>query len=111
MICIVLKTITDVEESDTRLPSLKTIVLRAISLAHLMRVQQSQYLFNLPSSGDQFDITSMDDINEEVDGDAQRTIRCATFPAIFKLSDEDGDLLDEKNVVAKAKVLCNDNET
>jgi hypothetical protein len=111
MICIALKTITEVEDSDARLASLKTIVLRAISLAHLIRVQQSQYLFSLPPPGDQFDITSMDDINEEVDGDAQRTIRCATFPAIFKLSDEDGDLLDEKNVVAKAKVLCNDNET
>ena len=111
MICIVLKSITDVEDSEARLSSLKTIVLRAISLAHQIRVQQSQYLFTLPSPGDQFDMTSMDDINEDVDGDVKRTIRCATFPAIFKLSDEDGVLLDEKNVVVKAKVLCTDNET
>lgn len=106
MVCITLKAVTDMEDSDSRRASLKTIVLRAISIAHSIRVQQSQYLFTLPSPGDQFDIDTMDDINEEENAD--RTIRCATFPAIFKLSDEDGDLLDEKNIVVKAKVLCNE---
>ena len=110
MICITLKAITDIEDSDARLASLKTIVLRAISLAHLIRVQQSQYLFILPAPKDQFDPASMDDINEDFDGDAERTIRCATFPAIFKLSDEDGDLLDERNIVVEAKVICNETE-
>ena len=110
LVCITLQAITDIDESDARLASLKTIVLRAISLAHLIRVQQSQYLFTLPAPNDQFDPASMDDINEDVDGDAERTIRCATFPSIFKLSDEDGDMLDERNVVVKAKVLCNEND-
>lgn len=111
MICITLQAITNVEDSDARLSSLKTIVLRAISIAHLIRVQQSQYLFALPRPGEQFDINTMDDINEEADADAEISIRCATFPAIYKLSDEDGDMLDEKNVVVKAKVLCNGDET
>lgn len=110
MIWITLKAITDVEDSDARMTSLKTIVLRAISLAHSIRVQQSQYLFSLPAPGHHFDATTMDDINEEVDGDSERCIRCATFPAIFKLSDEDDDVLEE-NVVVKSKVLCNDDET
>jgi predicted nucleic acid-binding Zn-ribbon protein len=111
MICITLKAITDVEDSDARLSSLKTIVLRAISTAHLIRVQQSQYLFSLPAPDEPFDSVSMDDINEVVDGDSRIPIRCATFPAIFKLSDGDGDMLEERNVVVKAKVLCNDDET
>ena len=111
MICITLRAITEVEDSDAKLSSLKTIVLRAITTAHLIRVQQSQYLFSLPAPGEHFDSASMDDINEIVDGDSQIAIRCATFPAIFKLSDGDGDMLEEKNVVVKAKVLCDDNET
>ena len=111
MICITLQAITDVEESEPRLTSLKTIIHRAITIAHLIRVQQAQYQFILSSPEDQFDPSSMDDISEETDAEAGRTIRCATFPAIIKLSDEDGDELEEKNIVVRAKVLCQDSET
>ena len=107
MICIALIAITEAEDSEARLNSLKAIIHRAISLAHLIRVQQAQYHFVLPASGGGFDAITMDDISDHVDTEIERTVRCATFPAIIKLKDEDGEELDERNVVAKAKVLCN----
>ena len=110
MICITLMAITEVEDSETRLTSLKTIVHRAISLAHLIRVQQAQYQFILPAPDDPFDANVMDDISDDGEAESERTVRCATFPAIVKLSDEEGDQLEEMNVVVKAKVLCNDSE-
>lgn len=111
MICITLQAITDVENSEARLSSLKSIIHRAISLAHLIRVQQAQYQFVLPHPEERFDATSMEDISDETEGEVERTVRCATYPAITKLTDEDGNQLDERNVVVKAKVLCHDSET
>ena len=110
MICITLQAITEVEESEARFSSLKSIVHRAISLAHLIRVQQAQYQFVLPHANERFNAISMEDISD-IEGEVERTVRCATFPAIAKLTDEDGDQLDAMNVVVKARVLCNDSET
>ena len=108
MICITLKAITQSEDRETRLPSLKSIVKRAISLAHLIRVQQVHYGFSLPSPGDPFNAASMDDILVGSDASTERTVRCATFPSLFKISDEDGNRLDLPNVIVRAKVVCNE---
>ncbi|KAK3691895.1 hypothetical protein LTR37_018388 [Vermiconidia calcicola] len=111
MICVILKVMTDVDDSDVRMSSLKTIVQRAISLAHLIRVQQSQYEFILPLAGATFDATSMDDISDVGESENIRRIRCATFPALIKIGDEDGKVLEPATIIVKAKVLCNNGET
>ncbi|KAK3713702.1 hypothetical protein LTR37_008396 [Vermiconidia calcicola] len=105
------KAATDVDESDVRMSSLKTIVQRAISLAHLIRVQQMQYEFVLPPAGAIFDAASMDDISDVGESENIRRIRCATFPALIKIGDEDGKVLEPATIIVKAKVLCNNGET
>lgn len=107
MICITLKALTDVEESEMMHTSLRTIVRRAVSLAHVIRVQQARYEFVLPKPAESFDADSMEDIADESESDTERTIRCATFPAIVKVSNDEGDHLDVRSLVVKAKVLCN----
>ena len=108
MICITLEAVTDVDESETRLPSLKAIIQRVISLAHLIRVQRAQYEFVLPSPGEAFDPLSMDDISDIIDSESEQHVRCAAFPALIKVGDEEGDELEPRNVVVKARVLCNE---
>lgn len=108
MICITLTAVTEVEESETRFASLKTIIKRAVSLAHLIRVQQSQYEFVFPTPGEHFDASCMEDISDEIDSDDERTLRFVTFPYIIKKIDDAGNNLDERNLVVKARVLCND---
>ena len=110
MICITLEAMTEVEDSGARLTSLKSIIKRAISLAHLIRVQQAQYEFILPSPGQPFDATAMDEIADESDAAVERIVKCATFPSITKVGDEDGDHLDHRTLIVKAKVLCNDSK-
>ena len=110
MCCITLHAMTEVDDSETRFSSLKSIVKRTVSLAHLIRVQQAQYGFILPAPGEQFDSTTMDDISDASDGGVERSVRCTTFPSIVKIGDEEGDRVDMRNLIVKAKVLCNDSE-
>ena len=108
---VALLSITEIEENEARLASLRVIMQRAIELAHLMRVQQAKYEVVLPSPRDQFDVSMMDDIFEDADADAERTVRLATFPALVKTTDEEGIRFESRSIVAKAKVLCEVNET
>ena len=106
MICVALKALTDAEDTENRQPSLKPIILRAISVAHLIRVQQSTYEFLLPYPGDAFDQDTMESIVEDLDDDDNRIVRCATFPSIAKTNDVAGGGPNPGGVIAKAKVLC-----
>lgn len=106
MICITLNAVTEMEESEARMNSLRTIVRRTISLAHQVRAQQSQYDFVLPSPDEAFEISAMDDIFDDGETDDGRIVRCATFPSLFKIADDDGIFLEPKKTVFRAKVLC-----
>lgn len=106
MICITLNTLTDMEESQSRVSSLNAIVKRTVSLAHSFRVQRAQYEFSLPSPGASYDPDVMEDDSLEGDDAAECGIRCATFPSVVKRGDEDGDNEQLSNVVVKAKVRC-----
>lgn len=110
MICIALQTLTESDEIDGWQTSLKPIVQRAISLAHLIRSQHSTYTFVLPSSAETFDPKTMEDVGE-TGSSSDHTIRCATFPAMLKTSDESGQTMDEQHVVVKATVVCVEEET
>lgn len=107
MICITLNAMTEMEESEARLGSLRTIVRRAILLAHQVRSQQAGYDFVLPAPGDAFEAASMDDIvddGEEAGGG--RSVKCATFPSLFKSVDDEGVGIEPRKAVFRAKVLC-----
>lgn len=108
MICITLQALTEVEESEARLTSLKAIVKRAISLAHLVRVQEARYEVVLPLPGQKFDPDVMDDIFDGNDASVNRAVRCAVFPSVVKVGGEEGDQSGVRNVVVKAKTLCNE---
>lgn len=108
MICIALKAITDADDTEKCQPSLKPIISRAISVAHLIRVQQATYEFSLPFPADVFRPESMESIVEDVDEVDERLIRCATFPSIIKTSVVEKDSTQPGGVVVKAKVLCNE---
>lgn len=110
MVCITLNAMAEMEENEARLSSLKTIIKRAILLAHQARSQQAQYEFVLPGPGVTFEAASMDDIVDDGEADDGRTVKCATFPSLFKIADDEGSMLEPKKVVFRAKVLCTEAE-
>ncbi|EME87873.1 uncharacterized protein MYCFIDRAFT_213048 [Pseudocercospora fijiensis CIRAD86] len=107
MICITLNALTEVEEGKAKVASLNAIIRRTISLAHLFRVQRAQYDFILPPPGTAYSADAMEDSSLEGEDPVATTIRCATFPAVWKRGDENGDNPELSNVVLKANVLCN----
>lgn len=108
IICITLNALTGVEESQSRVTALNTIVKKAISLAHTCKVQRAQYVFELPSAGQEFLPSSMEDTaaDNEAPAPASRSVLCATFPSVKKLGDEGGGNMQMSSIVMKAKVLC-----
>lgn len=60
-ICVTLKALTDVEDLTARVPSLNSLVIRAVHLSHLFRVQRAQYEFALPLPGAAFQPDLMED--------------------------------------------------
>jgi len=105
-ICHCLCRVTNIELSESGKTSLKSITKRAVSLAHLFRMQRARYDFHLPSPGDAFDPAVMEDASGSGEAQIEVAVRCATFPAVIKLGDEYGDNLHLRNVIVKAKVLC-----
>lgn len=110
MICITLNALTEMEESEARLNSLKSIVRRAISLAHQIQSQQAQYQFVLPAPGALFEMSSMDNIFDDGETDSELDVRCSTFPAFLKTVDDEGASLEPRKIVFRAKVLCREPE-
>ncbi|KAK4634387.1 hypothetical protein CLAFUW4_00670 [Fulvia fulva] len=105
-ICNALNTLTEAEESEARIASLGAILKRAISLAHLFRVQRPRYDFTLPPPGAMFDPLVMEDVSVEDDCSALNGIRCAVWPCVIKHGDQDGNKMDMSNIVVKSRVLC-----
>lgn len=104
-ICTTLSAITDVQDLNERASSLTSIVLRAVHLSHLFRVQQSQYELTLPVSGTLFRPDLMEDHTLDDETIPEHTIICATFPSVVKYGGEDGENMQRLNVIVKAKVL------
>jgi hypothetical protein len=106
IICIVLSTLTGVEDFETQIPSLTTIVNRAVSLSHLYRVQRAEYDIILPSPGTRFSHENMEEFSLDGDSNAELKVKCATFPFVVKRGDENGENAQLTNIIVKAKVLC-----
>jgi hypothetical protein len=104
-ICILLGKLTDAEDHESRVASLRSIVKRSIDLAHLFKSQRAQYDFILPMPSSTFDAATMEDISDEGDDLHESPIVCATFPSVIKTGDETGNNAHLTNVVLKAKVL------
>lgn len=107
-ICKVLSAVTELEATDARKISLNGIIKRAISLAHIFQVQRAQYDFHLPPPGTISDPATMEDLstNDDTGIHEQGIVKCATFPLVTKYGDEYGGNLLMRNVIVKAKVLC-----
>jgi hypothetical protein len=109
-ICVLLGKLTDAEDHESRVASLKSIVKRSIDLAHLFKSQRAQYDFILPLPNSTFDAVAMEDVSDEGDELHESPIICATFPSVIKTGDETGDNTHLTNVVFKAKVLRSETE-
>jgi len=107
----IMDSIGDLQHSESRNQSLRSIINSSIELARLMRVQKAEFSIMMPSiEGHQrtmFDPDTMEDIGgEDEDTLSEREIRCVTFPGVVKSGDENGERSHLRNVVAKIRVLC-----
>lgn len=107
----ILNAITDAKSSEARDQGLRALVVSSIELARMLVVQKAVFRVSmpviLPHQKVMFDPSTMDDMGgEDEEGLAQRDISCVTFPGIIKSGDENGDHLQYRNVISKARVLC-----
>lgn len=103
--------IFDVQSTEGRDQSLKTIINAAIDLSRLLRVQKAVFSIMMPIIEEHqqtmFDEERMEDIGgEDEDTLNEREISCVTFPGIMKAGDENGERNHLVNIVTKMKVLC-----
>lgn len=92
--------------SDGKFSSLQPIVRRAITLAHLFRVQRARFNIELPVPLQAFNPDIMENIAFDRGAEDGNAIDCATFPAVLKLGDEHGENAQWQNVILKANVVC-----
>ncbi|KAH8811754.1 hypothetical protein F5884DRAFT_855092 [Xylogone sp. PMI_703] len=107
----VMDSISDIKKSEARDQPLRAMIINAIDLSRLLRVQKAVFSIIMPLiEGHQrtvFDAESMEDIGgEDEDTLQEKEILCVTFPGVVKIGDENGEHTHLRNVVAKAKVLC-----
>ncbi|GAB7360510.1 hypothetical protein MBLNU230_g8460t1 [Neophaeotheca triangularis] len=103
-----LETATGTERNENGAMTLKQIVKRAISLAHLFRVQRAHYHFDLPSPGQSFEADGMEDVAIDAEEDVQRVVVCAIFPSVVKIGNGQDSNAAVRNVVVRSKVLCSE---
>ncbi|KAI9836015.1 MAG: hypothetical protein M1837_003533 [Sclerophora amabilis] len=97
--------------SKVRDKTLRSIIDQAVVLSQTFRVQHAQFTVEIPSTDPAlpaaFDPAIMEDIKAGEEDDLMgRPILGVTFPAVFKAGDANGENLHLKNVIVKAKVLC-----
>ena len=110
----ILQDITDIGAGEQRDTALRALILEAISLSRMLRVQKANFKLLMPVIEEHqintFDAETMDDIGGEDEETLEgREILCITFPGVLKEGDENGQRLQLRNVIAKAKVLCSPN--
>ncbi|KAK6602670.1 hypothetical protein H4I95_06607 [Botrytis cinerea] len=103
--------IFDVQSTEARDQSLRTIISAAIDLSRLLRAQKAVFSIMMPIIEEHqqtmFDEERMEDIGgEDEDTLNEREIGCVTFPGILKAGDENGERNHLVNIVTKMKVLC-----
>lgn len=106
-----LSSFMDLANPEVLSQSLRNIIIDAVELSRLLRIQKATFRVNIPViSKDRpvyFDSQSMEDVGGEDDLSlGARRIRCVTFPGIFKDGNENGEQVHLTNVVAKSRVLC-----
>lgn len=103
-----LSALTKTELNDAQLTSLRKVVEHAVSLSRLFGIQRAEYTCVLPDCSTRstlaFDQGLMDDMFD-AENTNDSSVRCVTFPAVLKASDERG-AAQERSVIVKAKVLC-----
>lgn len=99
--------------ADTRDTALRALVTSAADLARLLAVQKAALRVFFPAVAPHrrlpFDPDTMEDVgggDDEVDGVVGREVRCVAFPGIIKHGDEMGGHLQLRNVLCKARVIC-----
>jgi activating signal cointegrator complex subunit 1 len=107
----ILNNISDVQHSDARDQSLRSLLNSAVELSRLLRVQKAVFKTIMPViEGHQiniFDADTMEDVGgEDEDSLEGREICCTTFPGMIKEGDEAGEHAQLKNVISKARILC-----
>ena len=105
--------------SDARDQGLRALISNAVELSRLLVVQKAIFKVAmpeiLPHQRTVFDPATMEDVggggddddDDDDEGTHEREISCVVFPGIIKRGDESGGHLQYRNVVAKARVLCN----
>jgi len=110
LICVTLGALTDMdlptEPGRVWMASLMLIIMRAIRLAHLFRIQRPQYTFCLPAASAPFDPSMMEGMFVDNEPSSERVVRCAASPSVIKIGDPYGDNAHLRNIVVKAKVIC-----
>lgn len=101
-----LDTLSVQASSAAKLASLQPIVKRAITLAHLFRIQRARFTFDFPAPSTSFDSSTMENVAFDRDAEEGHPIDCATFPMVLKLGDEHGANIEWQNVLLKANVVC-----
>ncbi|KAM0706500.1 hypothetical protein Q7P35_005827 [Cladosporium inversicolor] len=101
-----LDTLSGQASSAAKLASLQPIVKRAITLAHLFRIQRARFTFDFPAPSTSFDPSFMENVAFDRDAEEGHPIDCATFPLVLKLGDEHGANIEWQNVLLKANVVC-----
>ena len=92
---------------------LHVLIKEAITLSRTLRVQKARFTLWMPTIREHelhhFDEEMMEDIGGEDEDSLQgKEVRCITFPGVLKEGDENGERMELRNFVAKAKVLCGD---
>jgi hypothetical protein len=93
-------------KSENKLVSLKPVIRRATTLAHLFRTQRARFTFDLPTPSTSFNPSTMENVAFDRDAEEGHPIDCATFPLVLKLGDEHGANTQWQNVLLKANVVC-----
>ncbi|OBT53451.1 hypothetical protein VE04_06899 [Pseudogymnoascus sp. 24MN13] len=107
----ILEDITDVERDAGREVTLRALIIEAITLSRMLRVQKASFKpIMTVVEGHQiniFDSETMDDIGGEDEETLEgRDILCMTFPGVLKEGDENGQRMQLRKIIARSKVLC-----
>lgn len=107
----VLGSITDAAGSEARDTALRVLINNSIELARLMVVQKARLKVYMPEILPHqqvfFEADTMEDIGgEDEDSLDGREISCVVFPGVMKFGDENGQQMQFRNVICKARILC-----
>lgn len=106
-------TTTEAPSAESMSSQLHALIKEAITLSRTLRVQKALFTLWMPIIRQHelhhFDAETMEDIGGEDEESLQgREVLCITFPGVMKEGDENGERMELRNCIAKAKGLCGD---